>query len=228
VSDLDFVSKVRQAFYRLVGSLSADPALTIQGESTDDVAYLMLTRGSREAQRWMLDQGYEGWRKRSSALTFSGADDTDGGKYVSLPSDFLRAYTSERRSALVEANGDQWGRELDAEDDRRKGDWYYLRGDKLWLARLAAPPTTLYLEYHYQHPAWTSGVTIDFPLEARWLVVAEAAGLATSESWFPGDRESEARIHNRLLSERQHARRIARQGKGPRRLRMAKRYGTRY
>ena len=68
--ELDSVARVVAAFYRLVGSESGDEALIAQGESADDVAYLFITRGCRNAQRWLLKMGFNGWRKRSAALTW--------------------------------------------------------------------------------------------------------------------------------------------------------------
>ena len=46
-----------EAFYRLVGSESGDQELTRQGEDTDEVGYIFLTRGARAAQRWMIAKG---------------------------------------------------------------------------------------------------------------------------------------------------------------------------
>ena len=167
MAELSSVEKVKDAWYRMVGTEVDDPALTELGESADDVAYLYLTSGSREAQRWMLRMGYDGWRKRSSAMTtWTGSDATTGGRYNSLPSDFLRAWGNSRVSALVKANGDRWGQQIDPESEYRFGNNYYFRDENLWITRQAKPPTTLYLEYHYLHPSWSSSVTIDFPLEA--------------------------------------------------------------
>lgn len=226
--ELDTVSKVKQAFYRLTGVTSSDAALTEQGESTDDVAYIFLTSGCRQAQRWMLDMGYGGWRKRSPALSWSGADSTDGGRYASLPSDFLKAYGNKRVSCLVEPNGDRWGLEISRDEEFLQGDYFYFRGDELWLARTAQPPSTVYLDYHYQHPLWNASVTIDFPMEARPLIVAEAANEAKEENWFPLDASAEVKIERYLMRSRDKARRIARRSKSPRQFLGARRYGNRW
>lgn len=231
--DLDTVDKVRMAWYRLVGMTTSDKALETRGESADDVAYLHLTRGCRAAQRHLLRMGYGGWRKRSSAITsWSGTDDADGGRYTSLPTDFLRAYGNRRFSALVEADGDRWGEEIGPEDAHQKGDFYYIRDTsgtrQLWLTRNASPPATVYLEYHYQHPTWNSGVTIDFPLEVRALIVAEAAVRAMDEVWFPGGPDMEGKIERAWLRAREEARHFARQNKGPRTFRKVRRVGNRW
>ena len=232
--ELDSVAKHVAALYRLLGATSADKAFVLRGESADDVAYQLLTRGSRLAQRWMLGAGYIGWRKRSSALSFTGTDAADGGRKASLPTRFLRAYApvdrGGRRSALVEANGDRWGREIDPEERHHQGDLYYFfetdGTEELWLARTAAPPTTLYLEYHEAHEAWASGITIKFPLECRHLTVSEAASLGRDEGWFAGGPDLAQSIERILHRDRENARDYARKSKGPRTLRRPARFGN--
>lgn len=230
--ELSSVALIREAWYRLVGTTPDDAALTDLGEATDEVAYLALTRGSRVAQRWMLKMGYGGWRQRSAALTFSGTDDADGGRYVALPSDFLRtagrnrvSAGHDRQSALRAANGTPWGVEIDETQDHYRGNYYYLRGEQLWLARTAQPPGTLYLDYHYTHPVWSSGTTIDFPVDARSLIVAEAANVAMEENWYPLDDAGKQAILRAVRNAREEARDLVRQTKTPRRLQKAPRYG---
>ncbi len=219
---------VLAAFYRLVGTDEDDPALIEHGEAENDVAFQYLTRGARTAQRWMLKQGYDGWRVRSTALTFSGSDDVDGGRYASLPTNFLRAYGNRKRSALVEAGGNRWGREIDPEQDDWRGDGYYIRGEQLWLTRMASPPTTLYLDFHFKHPTWTASVTIDFPMDARALIIAEAANVAKEENWLTGGRELEAKIERALVRAQKEAHDIARPTKSPRRMKEVVRHGNRW
>ena len=227
--ELDTVAKVKAAWHRLAGATSADPALVLNGESADDVAYQYLTRGCRVAQRWMLKCGYQGWRKRSAALVFSGTDAADGGKYVALPDDFLRAYGNGRKSALTNAGGERWGTEVPTNDEEAHGDGYYLRGSQIWLLRGAGTPATLYLDYHYQHPLWSALLTpIDFPLEARFLIPTEAAELAMGEEWWPGDEKSEEKLERALMRAREEARDVARQTKQPRQMRKPFRLGNRY
>ena len=226
--ELDTPASVKQAWFRLVGTVSDDGALTEQGESVDDVAYTYLTRGCRNAQRHMLRMGYGGWRKRSSALVFSGTDASDGGSYATLPADFLRSVGNKRMSALREANGDAWGQEVSPDDDRQEGNGYYFRGEQLWLCRRASPPSTLYLDYHYTHPVFSSSVTIDFPMDARPLIVAEAANVAKEDNWLPGGPDMEGKIERALMRAREEARDIVRATKGPRTFRKVQRFGTRY
>jgi len=228
--ELDTVDKHREAFYRLVGTESDDPALTDRGEETDEVVDLYLTRGCRVAQRWMLKMGYDGWRERSSVLSWSGTDAADGGRYSDLPSDFLRAFGNQRVSALREADGRPWGVEMSAEDDFRRGSFYYIRGEQLWIGHSAVPPGALYLAYHYRHPKW-EGLTdndIDFPMEARPLIVAEAANLAKEENWLPGGPEMERKIERARARAREEARDVARPTKQPRQMRQSRRVGNRW
>jgi hypothetical protein len=224
--ELTTVAQLQNAFYRLTGSAAGDGALTENGEATSEVVNTFLTLGIREAQRWLLHMGYGAWRKRSAALTWSGTDAADGGRYSALPSDFLRAYGNDRMSALREANGDSWGVPVD--NELAQGDGYYFRGDVLWLTRSANPPTPVYLEYHYTHPLITSGVTLDFPVDARSLIVAEAADVAMTENWLPGGAELIQKIELARTRARERARDIARAGKGPRTLRKPARLGNRW
>lgn len=227
--ELDSVSKVKFAFLRLVGTEADDPELVLHGESVDEVIYLYLTRGSRAAQRYMLENGYQGWVKRSAALTWSGSDAADGGRHTDLPTDFLRAYGHSRMSALEEADGDRWGSEIRTDEEYKyKGDGYYFRGEELWLTRQAESPATVYLRYHYKHTLWSSGVTIDFPMDARPLIVAEAADLARNENWTVLEREDELRIDRALDRAQKEARDLCRPSKQPRVLRRPPRFGSRW
>lgn len=226
--ELTTVVQIRNLFYRLLSTDEDDSGLTQQGESINEVAYTYLTEGCRAAQRWMLKNGYHGWRRRSSAITsWSGADATDGGRYTDLPSDHLRVYGTGQMSALVLANGEPWGELIEPENYQYEGDFYYIRGEELWLTRKAQVPATVYLEHHYLHPAWSDGVTIDFPIEARRLIAAEAAWRAVDESWYPFGPVEELKIEKAVTKARSHAASIARPTKEPRRMRPARRYGTR-
>ncbi len=227
--ELDTVLKVQNAFYRLCGVESDDPELVLRGEGATEVVDLYLTDGCRNAQSCMLDMGYGGWRKRSDVLSWTGTDATTGGRYSSLPSDFLRAYGNEDESCLHKANGDPWGTQISPEKDRLKGNLFYFRGDELWIARLASPPT-LYLEYHYTHPGWDGldDGDIDFPKRARRLIVAEAANIAKEENWMPLGGDTELKIERALRRARSEARGYSRLTKQPRQFRRVRRAGNRW
>ena len=231
--ELNTVDRVKAAFFRLVDTESDDPELVLHGEGVSDVVELALTAGFRSAQRWMLDKGFQGWRKRSSAITWSGTDAADGGRYWSLPTDFLKAYGNARISCLTEAGGDRWGEEVHPDYAAVKGNSYYFRGSddggmQLWLSRSAAPPSTLYMEYHYLHPSWTAlaDADIDFPLEIRSLGVAEAANEAMVEAWLPGGQELEVKILRALGLAQTKAMRTVRASKKPREMRKPSRFGN--
>lgn len=231
--ELDTVDKVTRALLRLVGTEEDDDALVVNGEDATEVVQLLLTRGCRVAQRYMLDCGYGGWRQRSAALSFSGDDDTDGGTYTDLPTNFLKAHGSQARgrSALVTANGDRWGREIEQDQDHLTGDAYYIRGDELWLARYAQPPSPLYLDYHYKHPAWDDDLDdneIDFPLEARGLITVEGAWLGMVENWLPGGSDYMQRIDLARKNERENARKIAKRTKQPQTILRPRRHASRW
>lgn len=231
MSSLDTVAKLRRAFLRLVGTESDDPALTDLGEAANEVTNYFLTRGVWAAQRNLLKVGYQGWKKRSSAITsWTGSDDTDGGRYTTLPTDFLRAYGSHRHSCLVEADGDPWGQQILQEQANQRGDGFYFEGvDQLWLTRDASPPSTLYLWYHYRHPEIDGDLDdadIDFPVEARPMIPAEAAFFAMEEAWVPGGQDMELRISRARNAAREAARGLGRSSKQPRTFRRVRRAGN--
>jgi hypothetical protein len=229
--ELDTVDRIRQAFYRLVGTEEDDDLLTARDEAENEVAYIFITRGCRDAQRYMLDNRYEGWHKRSAALSWSGTDAADGGRYSALPTDFLKAAGDDRESCLVQVNGNRWGREIQASESASKGDLYYFRGDELWLARTAVPRSPLYLEYYYTHPEWSDSLgdgNIDFPIDARSLIVAKAANVAKDDNWLLGSDELENKIYRALIAAEKEARSVARRSSKPRTFRKPYRAGNRW
>lgn len=240
MSALDTVSELVDAFYRTCGTVSDDDALVENGEAVDAVAYVHLTRAIRAAQRSMIDMGLtDWWRKRSAAITsWSGADSTDGGRYVALSStasDFLRLFQrkvqgqARRCGALVEAGGDSWGWEIHADEEEVKGDYYYLKGAQLWLARTASPPSTLYLSYYYQHPVISAATaSFDFPTDAMHLVLWSAVNAAKGEAWFPLGPDGDAKIREGLKLAEVEAKKVARQTRTPREWGRPIRYGTRW
>jgi hypothetical protein len=226
MANLNNAAACLKAFYRLVGTVSGDQGLRENGESADEVAYLSLNHGVEAAQRFMIANGMtERWLIRSSALSWSGSDAT-GGRWSALPADFLRFGKTDRAdSSLMEEDGRRWGAEVTADQNQILGNHYYLRNDRLWLTKGASPPT-LYLEYMYRHPEFTSSVTLDFPIEARALIIALAANHAMSEGWFPGLNES--RIARNVEFWRGQARTVARRSRQPRKMTPPKVTGSRY
>jgi hypothetical protein len=220
--ELDTAARLRNAFFRLVSSGTGDDALSDFGEAENEVVDTFLTRGARSAQQWMLENGYKGWRRRE-AVEFT--EDSFGIKRFALPADFLRAYGDRVRAALVKPDGSRWGREADEDET---GDGYFVEGGDLCLTRKANPPTTLYLDMHYLHPAFGANVVIDFPLAARALIVAFAADLAKEDAWLPAGPEMEMKIARALFRAKEEARKLARQTKSQRQMRKPRRLGNRW
>lgn len=222
---LDTAANCLTALYRLVGTVSSDDALVENSESADQVAYTCLTHGFEEAQQFMIGCGMsERWRTRGTAITsWSGADATDGGRYKALSSviasskEFLRFAGKKYdavQSSLVTANGERWGVEIDADNDALTGDFYYLKNEELWLCRGAAVPATIYAEYQFRHPEFTSSVTINFPADARGLGIAYAALHGMAEGWYP--RADDTAITKNVEFWEKKSRKIARRSRGPR------------
>src|SRR3990167_10811851 len=91
-------ASLARGFYRLTATSSTNPALIEKDSTTLQAVYQFLQYGLWDAQAWLIDCGMgDRWVSVSSALTWSGADASDGGRYVSLPSDFLRAIGDEYR-----------------------------------------------------------------------------------------------------------------------------------
>ena len=220
---LDTLAEVRNAFYRLLGTSSTDQAFIEHDTSTLEALYQHLTTGAWRAQRFLISAGMsDRWRKRSSAISWTGTEAADGGRYVALSTlaaDFLRLSGDLRRSSLVEADGRRWGSQVEAEDDALRGDRFYLKNNQLWITKGASPPTTLYLDYHYRHPEVTSSTTtFDFPVDAMPLLVAEAASGALDESWVSGGQEMRQAVERNLERQRVNAKDVARQTREPRRM----------
>jgi hypothetical protein len=239
VSAIDTIAELRQGFYRACGSVSDDDALVEQGEAVNDVAYIYLTRGIRAAQRFLIKKrmGHR-WQKRSAAITWSGTEAADGGKYVALStlaSDFLRL--NQKRlggqslpyGAIVEADGEPWGYEIDADESLRRGNFYYLKADKVWTTRGASPPTTAYLDYFYRHPALSAATaSFDFPEDAMHLALWEAVDSARAESWFPLSTEGAVMIDQALKKARDEATEIGRQSRSTQKWKRPPIHGTRW
>ena len=223
MATLASIAGFRSALYRLLGTSATDQALIEHDNDTLENVYLALTHGCWAAQRYMISAGMAGrWRKRSTAITsWSGSDAADGGRYTALPTDFLRLVGNRSgRSALRQASGETWGTEVEETEDTLRGAVYYLKNDQLWLGRGASPPGTIYIDYHFRHPEFTSAIaSFDFPLDARGLIVAEAAGFLVNESWVPGGPEMDRKVEKNLAKWRTTARDIARRSREPRRMR---------
>lgn len=221
-------ASLARAFYRLTATSSTNPALIEQdGSETLEAVYQFLQYGIWDAQEWMLDCGLKGyWVKTSSTLSFSGADATDGGRYVALPSDFMRLAGDRYDSALRSPGGTRWGRLIDFEDRRtRSRDCYWLQTTtsntwRLWITPGSSPPSDLVADYHYLHATLADATTVEFPTQHRALIVAFAADRAMSDAWLPGDEGMQAKIAANLMKQKREADRRVRLSHGPKKRRM--------
>jgi hypothetical protein len=227
--DLDTVPQISRAFARLVGVPVTDEALTEMGDDSGEVVNQYLTRGCRAAQRWLLKKGYHGWIGNHGPLQWQG-EEWSGGRYAPLPADFLRAYGNTERSALLKSDGSDWGQEVPPEQSHvARGDVYWIPDTtRICLGRGATPPDPLHLAYHRRHPAINASTEIEFPVEARPLIVAEAAAMAREENWIPGGAEMYGKIDSALRTARLQALDIARLTKSQRTVFPNNRYGTRW
>lgn len=234
MSRLNTEAELRAAFYRLVGTVSSDDTLSENAEAANLVADMCLNHGFERAQLFMIGCGMtERWRARSSAITsWSGSDAEDGGRYKALSditTDFLRFSGKKMdgsRSSLMNAKGDRWGVEIDADNDALTGNVFYLKNEQLWIGVGSAPVSPLYLDYQFRHPEFTTGVTINFPSGATGLCVAYAALLGSTENWYP--RSDNSKILENVDYWEKQARMVARRSRGQRKQSAPRTVGTRY
>lgn len=234
MSRLNTETEIRAAFYRMVGTVTTDDTLQENSEAANAVADLCITHGIERAQLFMIGCGMtERWRRRSSAITsWDGSDAADGGRYKALSditTDFLRfsgKKMDQRFSSLMAANGDRWGTEIDADYDMLTGNVFYLKNEQLWIGVQAAPPTTLYLDYQFRHPEFTTSVTLNFPAEAMGLCVAYGALQGSMENWYP--RADNSKILENVDYWEKQARMVARRSRGQRKQSPPRVTGTRF
>ncbi len=207
-----------------------DDAATEYDSTAGEQLYLLLNRGAKNAQDFLIRAGYgEYWLTTSAALTWTGTDATTAGRYSDLPSNFRRAYGDRHESPLRQADGTQWGREIHPRDRLRyAGDFYYFTGNRIWVTRQAALPDPLYLDYLKKVDTLADSTDADFPEDDRELIPAFAAVEASRKSWFNGGLEEKQALmkHLRALKHEVYSR--LRPSRQPRSPRHAPAIGTRY
>lgn len=233
---LDSRAALLRQFYAHLGTSATDTALSEHDAESGEQAHRLLQFGLWNAQAYLIECGKgDRWRTTSSALaTWTGADDTDGGRYTSLADGgyftrFLRLAGDDENSALRDPDGTQWGKEI-SERDRFKvrGNYYYLLGDdQLWLARGADPSATLVADYYQRHALLAADTVIDFPVELTPLIALEAAELALADNWPGVDSEHKAEIREGLKNWRNRAAK-SRRSRTPKRMRARPTLGTRF
>jgi hypothetical protein len=206
------LAEVKREFYHLLNTSANDAALTEHDAVSGDHLLFLANKALWNAQMWLADEGLaDRWRKTGAALSVSGTDAADGGRYATLPTDFLRLLGDRAMSGLRDtATWHPWGTEVSERDlDDAYGDFFAVRDGVgsagahdhhvLWLARGAAPPSSLKPVYIAKHATLTSNTSeIDFSDETAELVPAFMADLAKWESWVPGGDEMVAKVEANL------------------------------
>lgn len=200
---------LRRHFYRLLGIMPQDRSLDgFDSEPQESVNYF-IQQGLWNAQGWLITNGRAPlWRKRWDLSSATWTTDSYGVDSTDLPSDFFRLDGDRYHPALWDGGSDRpWGQETSYQHGETvRGNFFWVQNDKLWTAREAQRPNTLYASYFYRHPEIDDSTTIDFPQELRPLIAAEAAYLAMMESWMPiDDQETRSRIWNNLQYWREKA-----------------------
>jgi hypothetical protein len=230
---------LRRAFYRLLAISPQDDAVTEHESEAEETVNYFIQHGLWNAQYWLLtNTSLRKWIQEVGPITWL-TDSTTGDRYVELPDDFIRLAGDDNNTAFFYRTSSQaqrrlpWGNEMDQRDKLNySGAGYYIENDRIVLARRAdvSSGRNLYYDYYYRHAVLDEEETIDFPVDIRPLIVAEAAAMALSESWLPfEDIESENKILRNLAYWRNVASSKARRSRTPQKLRgrnVPSNYGT--
>ena len=238
---------LRRAFYRLLAISANDDALTEHDSEIQETVHYFIQSGIWNAQYWLLtNTEVKRWLRvfgpillapdlsRPTAPVWE-LDAVSGRLSVELPDDFIRlAGDAEDTGLYLQRGGSTgarvWGQQIDQrEKNRLRGNWFYIENDRLVLTPTANPPAELYFDFYYRHPLLTKDDDpLEFPVDVRPLIVAEAAVMALSESWLPFEEpESESRILRNLDYWRRISSSRGRQTRRPQRFRGRKNpYGT--
>lgn len=229
--DLVDLNRLRRAWYRLCGVEPDDGAVSGADYGEHEVAHEYLTIGIRAAQRWMIDNGYRGWVALSDPLVFEDAGTVTGVKRAPLPGDYMLADGMERKSALQLRDGRRWGKQVDGESAGPRGNVYWIPNlQHVFVGIGAQLPESLSIRYFRRHPAFPldGSESIDFPVEARPLIVSEAAHAAMQDAWLPGGDPMKVGIAQRLDQDRERTRRVARTSRQQRKMNAPRRMGNRW
>jgi hypothetical protein len=213
---------IKRALYRLVNTDDLDDAMLEHDATSLDGVYMALQEGVDDAQQYLVDSGLSDyWLTTSATLSFTGSDPD---RYVALPATdtdsadkrFWRLYGDHKWSALRKANGERWGLEVPAHSRWKiRGNCYYLRNERLYLARSASPPSDVVMDYLYRLPDLVDSTTVDFPESDRPLIVAYAAIHAMENDWIAGGADMESKLMRNLERRKQAAYRRARRSLQP-------------
>ena len=215
-------NSLKRALYRLVNTDDLDDAMLEHDATSLDGIYMALQEGVDDAQQYLVDSGLSDyWFTTSAALSFTGSEPD---RYVALPATdtagddkrFWRLYGDRKWSALRKSNGTRWGIEIPASGRwKYRGNGYYLRNERLYLARGASPPSDVVMDYLYRLPDLADSTTVDFPESDRQLIVAYAAVHTMESDWLAGGQEMEMKLQRNLDRRKQAAYRRARRSLQP-------------
>lgn len=217
------------AFYRLTGLSGSDGRWVAHQTAASDTLYTWLYQAMREAQAWYLNNVDPArWKKATtSEFSWSGTEAANGGRYMALPSDFLRLFGDQENSALRYPSGERWGHLIDPNDRVRWGDYYWIENDNLWICRGASPPATLVMDYSYAIPQLTDDTTApDFPEIDRDLIAAEMAAIAADHPSFPGSEDLRRRIYQHRESLQKQVYIRGRRSREPRKIKAGRVIGS--
>jgi hypothetical protein len=213
---------LKRALYRLVNTDDSDDAMLEHDTAALDGVYMALQEGVDDAQLYLIDSGLgDYWVTESAAISFTGSDPN---RYWSLPSTdtsgsdkrFFRMYGDHGASALRRPTGTRWGMEIPAAMRfERSGNYFYLRNERLYVTRHAAPPADMVMDYLYRLPDLEDDTTVDFPEADRPMIVAFAAIHAMENDWIAGGREMEQKLLRNLESRKLQAYRRSRRSLQP-------------
>lgn len=199
---LDSRAALLRQFYHHLNTDATDDALIEHDAATGEQADRYLQFGLWNAQAFLVGLGLgERWRAVSSALSWSGSETSNGGRYLSLADGgsftrFLKLAGDDKNSALRSVDGTRWGTEI-YERNRFdvRGNYYYLLGDdELWVTKGANVPTGTVADYYQRHAPLESGTTIDFPVDLTPLIPAEAAYLAIHDAWVALSDQQQSKV----------------------------------
>lgn len=181
---------LRRHLFRLLGLDPRDRNLPEYDSEIQESIHYFIQQGLWNAQLCLITSGRAPFWRSRALLEGWTEDAVTEAKYVTLPEDFLRLDGDYYRSALFDASTKRpWGKLVaTADGELARGDCYWVSNDRLYTARGARLPTSLYANYFYRHPILeTDETALDFPLEIRPLIPAEAAVVALKEAWLPLD-----------------------------------------
>lgn len=196
---LDNKAALRRGFFRILGVAPLDDSVSEHDSEAEETVNYFIQHGLWNAQAFLVtNTDANRWKATSGALTVLGTDAT-GGRSVALADDFLRLAGDEHHSALFDTGNQYrpWGTMVDPRTSQGivGSSAYWVEDDTIRFSMGATIPAGLQYNYFQRHAVLDEDTAINFQLDLRPLIVAEAAALALAESWVPfDDAKTEANI----------------------------------